>query len=529
MKVKVAVLALAVILSLAACGPGPSSATYYQASNPQLQPPVTTDYAAQATTTARQSQDAAATYDASISRATATAYAATRVAEVATAEAAAIATGTAQAYASAATSTTDALDVRATEQAMVAGATREAGASAATATAAAGIAAFEATLAADEASRLHLLRQAEAAQVRRMETWNALWPYLLVVVVVVVGLVLALVVANWWRKQEPIRQVASGEHRYILVYNNGSGDYRVLSQPPPSPSHPLALPAPAEDSGVPQLPRFTQGHVLVAGETGSGKTNALRAILQHRQNVVVLDPHDEPDKWQHETIGGGRNFEAIAAYMESMAGQLNRRYQLQNRGEGDFESLTVAVDEMPAIIAAVGGDIADVWRQWLREGRKVGLFFAAATQSTRVRTLGIEGEADLLENFTCVLALGKLAASRHPELVRDGDPYPAVLETLGGARAVRVPYLGEANGNGNGHKSRQPQVVAPAIEPIETKHGVVTPTQIADILRMRRAGWSSAKIETAVFDQESPGGAAYYKVKEVLERYKNGVGVATVE
>lgn len=35
------------------------------------------------------------------------------------------------------------------------------------------------------------------------------------------------------------------------------------------------------------LPPLTQGHVLIAGETGSGKSTAMLAVLQRRQQVVA--------------------------------------------------------------------------------------------------------------------------------------------------------------------------------------------------------------------------------------------------
>jgi hypothetical protein len=49
-------------------------------------------------------------------------------------------------------------------------------------------------------------------------------------------------------------------------------------------------------------------------------------------------------------------------------------------------------------------------------GRAQGraMFFVVSTQSTRVRTLGIRGEGDLLENFNYVLVLGKLAVNPIP-------------------------------------------------------------------------------------------------------------------
>lgn len=521
MKERIASALILIALVLASCA------------NPQAQypptyvalgsPPPSIDYAANATAGARHYQDAAATYQAASDRATAESLALTRQAEQATAQAAAIATGTAQAYAIAAAATNDALVVRATESAMIASATREAQAIAATSTAAAQIASFEATLAADEAQRLQQQRQAEAARQRRVELWSSLGYWLVAAASIVALAAGGVWLANWWRHQEPVREViSSGGH--ILV----TGNYHML--PPARPQleapPPLALPAPQEAGPIVELPRLANGHVLIAGETGSGKTNAMQAVLRSRQGVVVLDPHDQPGKWSHTVIGGGRDFEAIADYMARMAAMLDERYERLHTAGGDFEPLTVAVDEMPAIISAAGSSVAEVWREWLREGRKVGLLLAIATQSTRVRTLGIEGESDLLDNFAAVLVLGKLAEQRHPGLAR--GPYPAVLETLGRVRAVQVPLISPPRPDG-AERQRRPRVVAPEVPKIETPYGDVTPSEIARVLRMKREGHSLRAIEAAVFDYT--GGAAHHKVKAVLQwaATKNGVNGHTVE
>lgn len=535
MRKKSSLALILIALFLVSCVQNPQ-AQNYAAYDPSLQGslqyPPTPDFAAQATIAARQNADAAATYAVASTREAERVFALTRQSQQATEQAADIATGTAQARADIATGTAeayvaaymatrDALTARQTESAINV-----------TATAQAQIAAFEATIAADEAQRLQQQRLAEVARAQRIERWNVFFYWLAVVLGAALVVAIGFAIANWWRHQQPLLQVANGGQQVILVRSAQDGEYRLLPK-----SEPLALPAPRYEEEAPSvpngyavnLPRFGRGHVLIAGETGSGKTNAMRAVLQHRSNVVVLDPHDAPRKWgRHVAIGGGRDFEAIGRYMEGMAAQLTTRYKQHNEGKDDFEPLTVAVDEMPAIIAAIGNNVADIWRQWLREGRKVGLFLVTATQSTRVRTLGIEGESDLLENFQCVLVLGKLAEARHPDLVRGSGPYPAVMETLGATRAVRVPLIeappssGHSNGNGNGQ--RQPRVVAPAVEPLKTKGGEVTPVQIAKILRLKREGWSNAQIETTVFNQDTPGGNAYYKVKAVLDAYGAGVG-----
>jgi hypothetical protein len=87
--------------------------------------------------------------------------------------------------------------------------------------------------------------------------------------------------------------------------------------------------------------------------------------------------------------------------------------------------------------------------------------------------------------------------------------------------------VGTSNGNGNGN-GHQPFVLPEAC-PIETRYGVVTPAQVGRILSLKRAGRSNASIETEVFPQANSGGAAYYKVKAVLDFYRNGGASGLVE
>ena len=231
--------------------------------------------------------------------------------------------------------------------------------------------------------------------------------------------------------------------------------------------------------------------------------------------MVVLDPHDDQATWENaRVIGGGRNFTAIETYLEQMKQLLSQRYQQRSQGQRQFDPLTVATDEMPAIVSALGRGIDEVWRMWLREGRKVGLYFVISTQSTRVKTLGIQGEGDLLENFSYVLVLGRLAVTTYPELVREMER-PAIIRTINGARPVLIPY---------GSVSwEQPVAPAPGIagepEMGTLPDGFADPNNLTEAARQRirtlaRELPSQAAIERAVFGYN--GGAAYRAVKEVL-------------
>lgn len=279
-----------------------------------------------------------------------------------------------------------------------------------------------------------------SAEVARQELWNRIIPWLVGVAILIVMAIVGAVLFISIRMSKPQR---AGDNWIIHTRQRGPVVIDQRPQPRALPPPARQLPAPAQQVDEPvMLPQLRNGHVLLAGETGSGKSTIMRTVLAARQNVVVLDPHYSPDEgWGNaRVIGAARDYDGIYNYMQQMTSLLTARYQERKHGQLDFNPLTVAIDEMPSIVDALGKDrdALRVLHQWLREGRKVGLYLVLATQSTRVRTLGIEGEKDLLENFTYVLALGDVARKEYGRLVA-GMSFPAVLHTKGKARPVVIP------------------------------------------------------------------------------------------
>lgn len=312
-----------------------------------------------------------------------------------------------------------------------------------------------------------------------------------------------------------------------LLSGGNSGPWVVVNRPRVVNDTPL-LPPPAPLRQV-ELPQFPKGHVLIAGETDSGKTTAMLDILKARRNITVLDPHAAPGEWPGgaRVIGGGRDFQSINEFMTNMQAVLSQRYMQRDQGVTRFENITVATDEMPAIVSKLGSAISDAWREWLREGRKVGLFFIVATQSTRVKTLGIEGERDLLTNFAAVIELGKVAKENHPDLVI-GQNRPAVLTTLReGARPIVIPY--------NPQHNPQPQQVQqisapapfdnPAVSGLDTEKGRITAAQFQMAARLLKQQAETGRpsgnaIQRAIW--EHSGGNAYYYLKQIEQVISEG-------
>jgi len=163
---------------------------------------------------------------------------------------------------------------------------------------------------------------------------------------------------------------------------------------------PLALlPMPA----LKPLPMFTDRHILIAGATGTGKTHTARYLLQARQTAYVIDPHDDGKTWPGhcQVIGGGRDFAAVAETIENMLTLMDNRYRQREMGVAHFDPVTLAVDEIPAIVAHQP-ETAQMLMQLGMEGRKAGLYLVLLSQSVLVRSLHIEGQGDLRENFATV-------------------------------------------------------------------------------------------------------------------------------
>jgi hypothetical protein len=454
------------------------------------------------------SNEAQATYLAIAAQETQAAALVTRQADeaqatiaAATAQAEAQATGTAVAFGHTQTATADALNTQATTSALYIQATREAAAARATAVDMENQARMVEWAAADEARRLANQRAAEEQWVR---VSAALWASVALAIPI-----LALAIAYFLYRRSQPWIIERPNQQPIMISNGGHQLLEPARRLTVSQPEPERLPALTDGAAQP-LPRLEAGHALVAGETGSGKSTAMRAILVPRPNAVILDPHAAPGDWPGRTvIGGGRDFQAIAEYLAQMDLELNERYSLRAEGMRNFRPLTVATDEMNAIIAEIGKNISDTWRQWLREGRKVGLFFVTSSHSTRVGPLGIKGEGDLLLNFHSVLMLGEVAIEKYGDLVRNMER-PAILHTQHGTRPVIIPHIPA------GHSTAPPIHTMPAgPRPIETQWGTISPDQARRVLNMEQEGLSRRAIEETVFGHA--GGAAYYKVKFILE------------
>ena len=166
-------------------------------------------------------------------------------------------------------------------------------------------------------------------------------------------------------------------------------------------------------------------HLLVVGETGSGKSYLAKAILcvrSWRGQVVVLDPHAvQPSEtglgdWGVMAVGAGRKYPEINRYMTELIEEMGRRYEERSAGIQSFEYLNIFIDEWPSIKTNCS-EASKFMKTIAREGRKVGMRLVILTQSPQVESLGLRGESDTKENFS-IIFLGKYAARHMPAAYR---------------------------------------------------------------------------------------------------------------
>lgn len=160
-----------------------------------------------------------------------------------------------------------------------------------------------------------------------------------------------------------------------------------------------------------------QPHVLLASETGGGKSTTAKAILAPRVNageaIFVIDPHSS-DWFNLPSVGGGEDWREVRRAFEAVASEYQDRLQQRDDHKRDtgaelpvthFQRLTVVLDEAnntrSALDTSKRGETS-AWKtfaQALGSGaRKVNISIVLLAQSANVEDLGLSGA--MRENFT---------------------------------------------------------------------------------------------------------------------------------
>ena len=153
------------------------------------------------------------------------------------------------------------------------------------------------------------------------------------------------------------------------------------------------------DDGRPLLIRLASpdvAHVLVAGTTGSGKTELMRTLLMslaltHRQSqlqVALIDPKSRgfaPLAHLPHLVGPVATTPAsCAALLERIAAEMERRDQVGV----STPHIVVAVDELTDLLVNAGRSVETVLTRLAQRGREAGIHVVAGAQKPAAALLG---------------------------------------------------------------------------------------------------------------------------------------------
>lgn len=178
-------------------------------------------------------------------------------------------------------------------------------------------------------------------------------------------------------------------------------------------------------------------HWMVIGKTGIGKTRLAEYILSLLGGEqFVITPKKKPQDWQGlKVIGYPFKFDEIEKCLAQISDQMYSRYEAVGNGE-ILTPINFVIDEWPLINSKTSSKITEDVKTSIWVARDSGMRMGLLAQTTRVKSLGIEGEGDILENLTQI-RLGGFAkdyAGSKRSQYRTGSPqynyWEAVLYEL---------------------------------------------------------------------------------------------------
>lgn len=184
-------------------------------------------------------------------------------------------------------------------------------------------------------------------------------------------------------------------------------------------------------------------HILIAGESGTGKTTVAQAMLTERAGLVVIaDPKPTrpgAHKWgglESVTIDTDGSYRSIEALFVAVLKEVDRRLAEMRTSHKPFEPLTIVADEWLTLLAKCPSavklyEIANI-------GRELSMRLIILSISDQVKSLKLDGRGDLRENFR-FLRLGDKALTANPDTTQ--QERPACLEWRGKNVLIDVENL----------------------------------------------------------------------------------------
>jgi hypothetical protein len=172
-------------------------------------------------------------------------------------------------------------------------------------------------------------------------------------------------------------------------------------------------------------------HTLIVGTSGTGKTTIAQAIAATRSEyLVILDPKWKPGKWgglPAIPIDDDGKYTQLEAAIQTLLAEMSARLVALKQGMLSFHELTIIAEELPTLITECPS-ASTLFKQIGRIGRELRIRLVGLSQSERVKSLGIAGEGDAIDNYT-LIRLGKSAIALMSEAKMMHRP--AVIEWRG--------------------------------------------------------------------------------------------------
>jgi len=164
-----------------------------------------------------------------------------------------------------------------------------------------------------------------------------------------------------------------------------------------------------------RLPSPDVVHILVSGTTGSGKTEALRAVvaslaLLNRQSVCQMVLIDPKSRGLAPFAGLGHlvtpvvtDMPGAAASLHALAGEMERR----DRAGVEWPHIVVVIDELADLLMQGSEGVERDLARLVQRGRGAGLHVVAATQKPAASVIG-----SLLRSQFPLRVLGRMCSSQ---------------------------------------------------------------------------------------------------------------------
>jgi hypothetical protein len=196
---------------------------------------------------------------------------------------------------------------------------------------------------------------------------------------------------------------------------------------------------------------FPALHLLFVGPTRSGKTSIVHELaLQWAadgQRVLVCDPDAAPGLWTGcDVCGGGDDWLAISETLDRCSAEITHRRQLRASGQRrTFLPLYLVLCEYGEIVQQCE-QARPVVEMALRRGGKLNVHLVLDLQDKLVKTLGMEGQSALRQNFTYVVSVQRTGSQRTAHITAhdSGSSFTLPVPTLPDLDQLVALACGEA-------------------------------------------------------------------------------------